>query len=91
MNEKLRGTTPRGYLDANVTWNTVPGSSRGKMFFVKIGAYEKGHIHDSIHLVLHELAHSIDRIVFNRIRDNPYFLSIWKLEVKDVFGDNNYY
>lgn len=91
VNGKLRGITPRGYTDATVTWDTVPGTSRGKMVFVKIGANEKGQGHDSINLVLHELAHSIDRVVFNRIRDNSCFLSIWKLEVEDIFGDNNYY
>lgn len=87
----LTGITPRGYADTTVTWDNVPGAGGGRIVFVKIGASDKGEGHGSVNLELHELAHSIDRIVFKGIRDQIYFQSIWKLEVKQLFGNNNYY
>lgn len=87
----LKGITPRGYAHTNVTWDDVPGAGGGHIVYVKIGASNKGQGHGSENLELHELAHSIDRIVFEEIRDNPYFLSVWKQEVKKMFGDKEYY
>lgn len=87
----LTGITPRGYADTTVTWDNVPGAGGGRIVFVKIGASDKGEGHGSVNLELHELAHSIDRIVFKGIRNQIYFQSIWKLEAKQLFGNNDYY
>ncbi|WP_368974130.1 toxin [Caldifermentibacillus hisashii] len=87
----LTGITPRGYADTTVTWDNVPGAGGGRIVFVKIGASDKGEGHGSVNLELHELAHSIDRIVFKGIRNQIYFQSIWKLEAQQLFGNNDYY
>lgn len=87
----LKGITPRGYADTTVTWDNVPGAGGGRIVFIKIGASDKGEGHGSVNLELHELAHSVDRIVFERIRDQNYFQSIWKLEAQQLFGNNDYY
>ncbi|MEF2098411.1 hypothetical protein V3595_27995 [Bacillus sp. CFBP9009] len=46
-----------------------------------VGASDKGKGHGSVNLELHELAHSIDKIVYNGIRDDVNFLGIWGKEV----------
>lgn len=87
----LRGVTPRGYANSETTWDDVPGIGGGKTVLVKIGASYKGKGHSSTNLELHELAHSIDRQVFNHIRENPQFQKIWREEVWSLFGNEAYF
>ncbi|PLR77235.1 toxin [Bacillus sp. V3-13] len=86
----LSGIVPRGYKSEKV-WDDVPGIGGSKQVLVKIGASEKGMGHGSVNLELHELAHSLDRYVFNQIRYNPYFLKIWQEERIDLFPGIDYY
>ncbi|PLR82745.1 MULTISPECIES: anthrax toxin lethal factor-related metalloendopeptidase [Bacillus] len=86
----LSGIVPRGYESKKV-WDDVPGIGGSKKVLVKIGASEKGMGHGSVNLELHELAHSLDRYVFNQIRYNPYFLQIWKEEQITLFPGIDYY
>lgn len=89
--KSFKGLTPRGYADTTVTWDDVPGAGGTRKVFAKIGASEKGSGHSSVNLELHELAHSIDKIVFDKIREQTYFLTIWRLEVSNLFPNNDYF
>lgn len=84
----LRGVIPRGYRET--TWDDVPGSGGGRIVYIKIGASEKGQGHSSVNLELHELGHSVDRIIFG-IRRDPDFLSLWKREREKLFPGNAYF
>ncbi|MDQ0215851.1 hypothetical protein J2S13_002271 [Oikeobacillus pervagus] len=87
----LKGQTPRGYHNKQTTWDQVPGIGGSKLVLVKIGSSERGKGHGSINLELHELAHSIDRYIYN----DPYwdlkFLTIWKKEVHKIFPHDSYF
>ncbi|WP_044748364.1 anthrax toxin lethal factor-related metalloendopeptidase [Bacillus alveayuensis] len=87
----LRGKIPRGYTHSPVTWDDVPGLGGNHIVLVKIGHSERGKGHGSINLELHELAHSIDRLVFNGIRFQPRFLAIWRKEAHHLFSGNPYF
>ncbi|WP_374717450.1 toxin [Neobacillus sp.] len=86
----LSGKTPRGYQN-EVTWDDVPGIGGSKVVHVKIGASEKGNGHGSVNLELHELAHSIDNLVFNNISKTQEFNEIWKQEYEKLFPNNEYF
>ena len=85
----LSGFTPRGYRNQETTWDQVPGMGGGHRVLIQIGEGKKKH--GSVNLELHELAHSIDKIVFGKIRDDALFLAIWKKEAKGIFGDTQYF
>ncbi|MDQ0272012.1 anthrax toxin lethal factor-related metalloendopeptidase [Cytobacillus purgationiresistens] len=86
----LAGIIPRGYK-SGLTWDEVPGMGGGKTVLVKIGFSEKGKGHGTINLELHELAHSIDRYVYDGIRFNQAFQSIWKEEREKLFPGHAYF
>ncbi|MDN3016803.1 toxin [Paenibacillus sp. BSR1-1] len=86
----LAGQTPRGYQN-NVTWDDVPGIGGSKVVLVKIGASEKGKGHGSVNLELHEMAHSIDRYVYNDISGTTKFHDIWEKEHNLIFPGNSYF
>lgn len=87
--DHLKGISPRGYT-SNKKWDNVPGIGGGSTVLVKIGHSEKGMGHGSINLELHELAHSIDQIVFEKIRLDPLFLKIWSKEKNSLFANQTY-
>ncbi len=87
----LSGLIPRGYRNTGTTWDDVPGSGGNRIVHVKIGASDYGKGHSSVNLELHELAHSIDKLIFNKIRENAYFLSIWRLEARTLFENRAYF
>lgn len=87
----LAGLIPRGYAKTGPTWDDVPGAGGNRTVHVKIGASDYGNGHSSVNLELHELAHSIDKIVFNKIRENSYFLSVWRLEARILFEERDYF
>lgn len=86
----LEGVIPRGYKNGT-TWDAVPGIGGSKTVLVKIGFSEKGNGHGAINLELHELAHSIDRFVYDGIRNNPQFQTIWKNERAKLFPQDDYF
>ncbi|MEH7335936.1 hypothetical protein V7161_25240 [Neobacillus drentensis] len=86
----LAGQTPRGY-QTNVTWDDVPGIGGSKVVLVKIGSSEKGKGHGSVNLELHEMAHSIDRYVYNEISGTTQFHDIWEKEHNLIFPGNSYF
>ena len=86
----LKGITPRGYVSKK-TWDDVPGVGGSKTVLVKIGASEKGNGHGSVNLELHELAHSVDRYVYDEIRKDPMFLEIWEEEREALFPGKPYF
>ncbi|MBU8878951.1 toxin [Bacillus sp. FJAT-29790] len=86
----LEGVIPRGYKSVT-TWDDVPGIGGAKTVLVKIGYSEKGSGHGSVNLELHELAHSIDRFVYNGIRNNQRFQSVWKKEKAKLFPNQDYF
>ncbi|MGD6944224.1 anthrax toxin lethal factor-related metalloendopeptidase [Cytobacillus gottheilii] len=86
----LQGIIPRGYT-SNKTWDEVPGIGGSQTVLVKIGSSEKGQGHGSVNLELHELAHSIDRHVYNGIRYNTHFLEIWNKEKETLFSGMDYF
>jgi hypothetical protein len=87
----LKGQTPRGYTNSDRTWDDVPGMGGSRNVFVKIGASRKGSGHGSVSLELHELAHTIDTIVYDHIREDEAFLRIWKDESAKLFPGQPYF
>lgn len=86
----LSGISPRGYK-SDKKWDEVPGIGGSKTVLVKIGYSEKGKGHGSANLELHELAHSVDRYVYNEIRYNQKFLKVWKQERSILFPGQAYF
>ena len=86
----LKGIVPRGYTSEK-TWDQVPGIGGSRTVLVKIGSSEKGKGHGSVNLELHELAHSLDRHVYNGIRHEERFLKIWKHESRLLFPGRAYF
>ncbi|MDF0725737.1 toxin [Cytobacillus sp. S13-E01] len=87
----LKGITPRGYTSKLKTWDSVPGIGGSKIVLAKIGYSNIGQGHGSLNLELHELAHSVDRYVFNLIRDDTIFQDIWRQEAGQLFSKRNYF
>lgn len=85
----LKGIIPRGYK-SDKKWDDVPGIGGGSTVLVKIGHSEKGMGHGSVNLELHELAHSIDRIVYDKLRFDPLFHKIWTKEKHALFQNQTY-
>ena len=86
----LAGQIPRGY-HSQTTWDEVPGIGGSQVVLVKIGHSEKGKGHGSVNLELHELAHSIDRLVFQQISKGKAFQLIWEEERGILFPGNSYF
>lgn len=86
----LKGVIPRGY-NSKKTWDDVPGVGGSKTVLVKIGASSKGSGHGSVNLELHELAHSVDRYVYNEIRNTSVFREIWEEERSELFPGQSYF
>ncbi|WLR56644.1 toxin [Mesobacillus subterraneus] len=86
----LKGIVPRGYT-SDKTWDQVPGIGGSRTVLVKIGSSEKGKGHGSVNLELHELAHSLDRHVYEGIRNEERFLKIWKHESRLLFPGRAYF
>lgn len=86
----LEGIIPRGYTSKK-TWDEVPGIGGSTTVLVKIGSSEKGNGHGSVNLELHELAHSIDRLVYDGIRFNNHFLELWVKEKGKLFPGIDYF
>jgi hypothetical protein len=58
---------------------------------VKIGYSEKGKGHGSVNLELHEIAHSIDKLVFQNVSKSKEFQLIWEEERGILFPGNSYF
>jgi Pro-Pro endopeptidase len=86
----LAGQIPRGY-NSQTTWDEVPGIGGSQVVLVKIGSSEKGKGHGSVNLELHEMAHSIDKLVFQNISKNKEFKLIWEEERGILFPGNSYF
>lgn len=83
--KSLTGKIPRGYENKKLTWDDLPGVGGTKDVLVKIGFSEKGSGHGSVNLELHELAHSIDRYVYNEIHKRKDYIAIWEAERGGLF------
>ena len=86
----LKGIKPRGYK-SDLKWDDVPGMGGSQTVLVKIGASDKGSGHGSVNLELHELAHSIDHIVYGNLSNNHKFQNIWSNEVSRIFPNQSYF
>ncbi|MFJ5757664.1 toxin [Neobacillus sp. NPDC093182] len=86
----LTGQIPRGY-NSQTTWDEVPGIGGSQVVLVKIGHSEKGKGHGSVNLELHEMAHSIDKLVFQNVSKNNEFQLIWEEERGILFPGNSYF
>ncbi|MDF2790443.1 MAG: toxin [Neobacillus sp.] len=86
----LTGQIPRGYK-SQTTWDEVPGIGGSQVVLVKIGSSEKGKGHGSVNLELHEMAHSIDKLVFQNVSQNKEFQLIWEEERGILFPGNAYF
>lgn len=87
----LKGIKPRGYTLNGPTWDEVPGIGGSKLVLVRIGYSHTGMGHSSINLELHEVAHSIDRYVYDLIRNDVEFLKIWHHDVNILFPNQPYF
>jgi Pro-Pro endopeptidase len=86
----LAGQIPRGY-NSQTTWDEVPGIGGSQVVLVKIGSSEKGKGHGSVNLELHEIAHSIDHLVFRNVSKSKEFKLIWEEERGILFPGNSYF
>ncbi|NYE04688.1 hypothetical protein F4694_001437 [Bacillus niacini] len=86
----LAGQIPRGY-NSQTTWDEVPGIGGSQVVLVKIGSSEKGKGHGSVNLELHEIAHSIDHLVFQNVSKSKEFQLIWEEERGILFPGNSYF
>ncbi len=86
----LAGQIPRGY-HSQTTWDEVPGIGGSQVVLVKIGHSEKGKGHGSVNLELHELAHSIDSLVYQNISKSRKFQLVWEEERGKMFPGNSYF
>ncbi|MFP7297952.1 anthrax toxin lethal factor-related metalloendopeptidase [Neobacillus niacini] len=86
----LAGQIPRGY-HSQTTWDSVPGIGGSQVVLVKIGHSEKGKGHGSVNLELHEMAHSVDKLVFENVSKNKEFQLIWEEERGILFPGNSYF
>lgn len=86
----LSGQIPRGY-QSQTTWDDVPGIGGSQVVLVKIGHSEKGQGHGSVNLELHELAHSIDRLVYQNVSQSMDFKLVWEQERGILFPGNTYF
>ncbi|MDQ1001873.1 hypothetical protein QFZ28_002273 [Neobacillus niacini] len=86
----LAGQIPRGY-NSQSTWDEVPGIGGSQVVLVKIGHSEQGKGHGSVNLELHEIAHSIDNLVFQNVSENKEFQLIWEEERGILFPGNSYF
>ncbi|MEH7013047.1 toxin [Neobacillus niacini] len=86
----LAGQIPRGY-HTQTTWDEVPGIGGSQVVLVKIGHSEKGKGHGSVNLELHEMAHSVDKLVFQNVSKNKEFQLIWEEERGILFPGNSYF
>ncbi|WP_409301238.1 anthrax toxin lethal factor-related metalloendopeptidase [Peribacillus sp. SCS-155] len=87
----LKGVIPRGYEQKNHTWDDVPGLGGSRLVLVKNGASERGKGHGSERLELHEVAHSIDSIVYENISSGAQFTKLWQQEAPLLFPDQTYF
>ncbi|MFC0274358.1 toxin [Metabacillus herbersteinensis] len=87
----LKNERPRGYASDGPNWQEVPGMYEDRIVYAKIGHSQYGRGHGSVSLELHEFGHSLDRHVFNYVRKDPLFLSIWKQEAKSLFENRTYF
>ena len=85
----LKGIQPRGYTTKS--WDDVPGMGGSKTVLVKIGHSEKGKDHNSINLELHELGHSVDKILLGNISETSDFQDIWMRDVNILFPNQSYF
>jgi hypothetical protein len=86
----LAGQIPRGY-NSQTTWDEVPGIGGSQVVLVRIGYSEKGKGHGSVNLELHEIAHSIDKLVFQNVSKSKEFQLIWEEERGILFPGNSYF
>jgi Pro-Pro endopeptidase len=87
----LKGVTPRGWEDTNLTWEDVPGVGGTENVVIRIGYSEKGKGHNSINLELHEIAHTIDQLIKGNASSSSAYLSIWEKEKDILFRDYSYF
>lgn len=87
----LKGQVPRGWEGTNRTWDDVPGIGGSSVVAIRIGYSEPGNGHSSSNLELHEIAHTIDSLVYNNLSSAKGFKEIWGKERVLLFGDNSYY
>ncbi|MCT2537322.1 toxin [Aquibacillus koreensis] len=86
----LKWDNPRGW-ETKVTWEEVPGSGGSWLISAKIGASMPGSGHGSINLELHEIGHTVYRLLMT---DPSYIVDIqhvWNQEVNIMFPENEYF
>lgn len=86
----LTGQIPRGY-QTQTTWDEVPGIGGSQVVLVKIGHSEKGKGHGSVNLEIHELAHSIDKLVYQNVSQSLEFKLVWEQERGIIYPGNSYF
>ncbi|MFS0645852.1 anthrax toxin lethal factor-related metalloendopeptidase [Siminovitchia sp. 179-K 8D1 HS] len=86
----LKGKVPRGYPET-VLWDDLPGVGGSQHVLVKIGCSEKGSGHGSVNLEYHELAHSLQRFVYNGERAEVQITRSWEKEAASLFPGKDYF
>ncbi|MBM7569881.1 hypothetical protein JOC48_000350 [Aquibacillus albus] len=86
----LRGEKPRGW-EKDITWDDVPGAGGNWLISAKIGASMPGSGHGSINLELHEIGHTVYRLLLTNERFAEKIEFIWKEEVHEMFPEKDYF
>lgn len=86
----LKGKVPRGYPE-NVLWDDLPGIGGSQNVLVKIGCSDKGSGHGSVNLEYHELAHSLQQLVYNSKRAEAQITRSWEEEAASLFPGKDYF
>ena len=86
----LKGRVPRGYPET-VLWDDLPGIGGSRNVLVKIGCSDKGSGHGSINLEYHELAHSLQQLVYNNERADAQITRSWEKEAASLFPGKDYF
>ncbi len=84
----LKGQNPRGWGE-EYTWEDVSGLADDDVA-IRIGYSEPGEHHGSLNLELHEIAHTVDLVIFNKISQKNEFLDIWQQETNIIFANDDY-
>ncbi|WP_407272779.1 anthrax toxin lethal factor-related metalloendopeptidase [Radiobacillus sp. PE A8.2] len=86
----LRWDKPRGWK-SDVTWADVPGSGGGWLISAKIGASMPGSGHGSINLELHEIGHTVYKLLMTSPNYALAIQEMWNTEVNNMFDGKAYF
>ncbi|WP_175559204.1 anthrax toxin lethal factor-related metalloendopeptidase [Sediminibacillus albus] len=86
----LKWQKPRGW-EQDISWQDVPGSGGSWLISAKIGASNPGSGHGSFNLELHEIGHTVYRLLMSEQKYARRIKRIWNREAEAVFPGQDYF